>query len=429
MHPIDRRRWLALALSSPVLVAGCGGGTDTTKAQVRFINASAYDALTLEVDDEDLFSSVGWGDETPYREVDPGDCESTISRSGSASALVPAFTPSLSEDDSFTVLAWGPLGDLDWTLIDENSSEPDDDESRLRVFNGATDAGALDVYVTAASESLEDAVPTFPAAAVGELGAFATIDAGTWRVRVTAAGSKTDVRLDRPGVVFGGERVHTLVLSAADSGVLVDGLLLREQTRALTRLEVDQARVRVAAATVGGQTVTATVAGQELLSSASPAVGDYARIDAGPPELAVAIGGVPVSVPAAPSLVAGADYTVVVFGSAGAAASAWLLDDNRLPTDRTKARIRLVNAVSDLDSTLSLKLGTSQLATSVKIGSGSDYVSATPTSSGTLVVTSPALGSALLTLPEQILEAGKVYTVLVGGSADAPVGGLIEDRT
>ncbi|MCK7500823.1 MAG: hypothetical protein MZW92_69545 [Comamonadaceae bacterium] len=102
----------------------------------------------------------------------------------------------------------------------------------------------MDVYVTAENEPLANAGS---AETVGQAGGFVNIRHDTWRVRVTAAGSKTDVRLDIPGVVFDGERVYALVLSAATGGMLVDGLLLRQETRAQARLAVTQTRVRVAA--------------------------------------------------------------------------------------------------------------------------------------------------------------------------------------
>ncbi|MBK1711645.1 DUF4397 domain-containing protein [Rubrivivax gelatinosus] len=429
MQQINRRRWLSLALSSPVVLAGCGGGEDTTKAHVRFINASSYDSLTLKVDGDNLFSSIAYGIETKYKDVDPGDCDSTISRSGSASALVSTFTPSLSEDDYYTILAWGPVGDLDWLQLDETTSDPDDDQSKVRVFNGATDAGVLDVYVMGADDTLADSVATQSAAAVGTLNDFIKIDSGTWRVVVTASGSKSDVRLDVSDIVFGDGKVYTLALTAAASGVLVNGLLLREEKSTLTRIDVTDARVRVAAAAAANATVTATVDGTELLSSGSPVVSDYALVDAGTPTVAVAIGSTDVS-SSLPSgtLVAGTDYTLLVYGSAGAPAAVWLTDDNTLSTDSSKGKIRLINAISDLGSTLSLKLGSSQLVTSVAVGTASAYVDVSTASSGTLIVTSPVVTGSVLSLTEQVIEAGKVYTVLVGGSAAAPAGDLVEDH-
>lgn len=429
MQQINRRRWLTLALSSPVVLAGCGGGTDTTKAHVRFINASSYDALTLEVDDDDLFSSIAYGDETKYKDVDPDDCDSTISRSSSATALISTFTPELSEDDYFTILAWGPVGDLGWQLLDENTSDPDDDKTKVRVFNGATDAGELDVYVTAEDDTLSDSVAMQSSAAVGTLNDFVTIDKGTWRVRVTAAGSKTDVRLDVSGVVFSGGKVYTLTLAAASSGVLVNGMLLREEKQALTRIDVTDARVRVAGAAAANATVTATVDGTELLSSGSPVVSDYALVDVGTPTVTAAIGTTDVSsAVASQALEAGVDYTLVIYGSAASPVAVWVEDDNTLSTSSSKAKIRLINAISDLGSTLALKLGSSPLASGVAVGAASSYAEVSATSSGTLTVTSPALTGSVLTLTEQIIEAGKVYTVLVGGASGAADGGLVEDH-
>ncbi|MGC4078838.1 MAG: DUF4397 domain-containing protein [Rubrivivax sp.] len=429
MQQINRRRWLSLALSSPVVLAGCGGGTDTSKAHVRFINASSYDALTLEVDGDKLFSSIAYGDETKYKDVDPSDCDSTISRSSSATALISTFTPSLSEDDDYTILAWGPVGKLGWQLLDENTSDPKDDKTKVRVFNGATDAGALDVYITAADDTLADSVAMQSSAAVGTLNEFVTIDKGTWRVRVTAAGSKTDVRLDVSGVVFGGGTVYTLTLAAATSGVLVNGLLLREQKSALTRVDVADARVRIAGAAAANATVSATVDGTELLSSGSPVVSDYALVDVGTPTVTAAIGTTDVSgVLPAQTLVAGVDYTLVVYGNAAAPVAVWIQDDNTLSTSSTKAKIRLINAVSDLGSTLSLKLGSSQLVSGVAVGAASSYAEVSSTTSGTLTVTSPALSGSVLTLSDQIIEAGKVYTVLVGGASGAAAGDLVEDH-
>ena len=46
-------RWTALLACAALLLAGCGGGADRTKAQVRLVNASSgYPALDLVVADQ-----------------------------------------------------------------------------------------------------------------------------------------------------------------------------------------------------------------------------------------------------------------------------------------------------------------------------------------------------------------------------------------
>jgi hypothetical protein len=195
-------RWIA-ALSAAALLAACGGSDDNdrTKAKLRLVNASAYTALDLRVEDELRQGGVAYGETAGYVEVDPGEADSKITRSGSATALL-AFTPGVERKKHYTVLTYGAEGALQQMLVDDNVGEPDSGRTLLRVVNAAPDAGKLDIYLTGTDEPLASAVPVQAGAEYGVANGLLTLDSASWRLRVTAAGSKTDLRLDLPALVL-----------------------------------------------------------------------------------------------------------------------------------------------------------------------------------------------------------------------------------
>ena len=110
----------------------------------------------------------------------------------------------------------------------------------------------------------------------------------------------------------------------------------------------------------------------------------------------------------------------------------WVEDDNRLPTEAARLKLRLVNAVAETVLPLAMTLDFGPVADSVAVGSASPYASVEPTTGGgtdgVLSITTPALGSPLLTLSDQILRANGVYSVFLAGTRDAPLAVLRKDR-
>ena len=90
------------------------------------------------------------------------------------------------------------------TVIAEDTAAPAAGTASLRVFDAATDAGAIDVYVTDPAVDITTLTsPTFSFSSSTSLQAsgFLSIAPGTYRVRVTGAGNPADLRLDMPSVV------------------------------------------------------------------------------------------------------------------------------------------------------------------------------------------------------------------------------------
>ena len=423
--------WKTAVVITACLLAACGGGPDRTKAQVRLVNASSgYPQLDLRVDGQLRQGTVAYGAAEGYVEVEPSRASSTISSVGSATPLL-TFTPGVSEKKFYTLLAYGAAGALRQQSLDDNASAPDTGRALLRVFNAANDAGGLDIYLTGTSDSLDTAVAIQTAAAYGTLGAWITVNSASWRLRVTAAGSKTDVRLDVPLLPLPSKQLATLVLTPGAGGVLVNALLLVQQG-AVTRHDSQQARVRLAAVVANSGTVGAQVGTTPLaVGNGSPSLGDYLLLPAGASTVVVSVNGQAVSASSF-TLLPGQDYTLMVHGPLAAAQVSWVLDDNRLPADVSRAKLRLINGLSDTAAPLAMTLDFGTVASAVAVGTASVYVSVTPTSGGgtdgRLAITAIGVTTPLFTANDQILRASANYSVLLVGPQAAPTGIVRRDR-
>jgi hypothetical protein len=420
-------RWTAaLAAAVLTLLAACGGGADHTKAQVRLVNASSgYAQLSMRVDDELRQGPVAYGESASYVEVNPGKVM-TLQSGGSSTSLL-SFTPSVSVKRYYTVLAYGPLGKLKQLSLDDNLGAPDTNRALLRVVNGAPDAGALDIYLTASNDTLDAAVPQLSGVAADAVSDTITVNSGTWRLRVTAANSKTDLRLDVPALTLSSKQVATLVLSPAVGGVLVKGLLLTQQGE-ITAQAPTQARLRVAAGLSDTSRVSVRLGGAPVLSNiTSPAVTQYVLVNAGTQTLGVDIGGTSLGSSTYP-LVAGAEYTLLVYGTPAAAQPIWIVDDNNLPTDRTQARVRLVNGVEGLAGTVSLSVDFTPMADNVAAGLASSYAALAATTTAQISVTVAGVDTPLFSAIDQPFAAASNNTVFVLGSASNAKGFLRKDR-
>jgi hypothetical protein len=420
-------RWLATVAVAALSLAACGGGTDKTKAQVRLVNATIdYGSLQMSVDGSLRQSGLGYGSTADYTEVDPGKAASIISQTGSATSLL-SFTPSVSKGDYYTVLAYGALGTLKQVTLDDNGSAPDANQTYLRVINAAPDAGSLDVFITGSSDSLASSVAVQAGAAFGSLGSYLTINSGTWRLRVSGANAKTDLRLDLTGLVLDSKQVATLVLTPGTGGVLVNALLLTQQS-GINRLDNTQARMRLTAGVTSGGSVTASVGGTTVGTGlTSPVASTYTLVPAGAQSLSVSVNGNAVTAPTGP-LTAGADYTLLVYGSPTSPVATRLQDDNHLPTDTTQAKLRLVNGVSPLSTPLALTADFLPIASNVSPGAASDYGSVLATTTAKLSVTAAGQSTALFSAVDQVFSANANYTLFVVGSDSAAVGILRKDR-
>ena len=422
-----RGRALLAALMIPLaLLSACGGGSSSdSNAKIRLVNASiAYaSGLDLVVSDTKLASSISYGNASSYADASASSITTLVQSGGTT---ITSLSPTLSADKHYSLIAYGWAGNMKSTILQEEEDAPDASYAKLLVLNLAADAGTLDIYLTQSVDDLSSATATVSALAGSSSSGYKTISAGTYRVRVTGYGKNSDLRLDIPSITLSSKQVATLVITPTQGGVLVNSLLISQQGSVST-YSTSNARARVVAAVSDYGQVSATLGGSTLMStSIAPNIGEYQTVAAGASSLSVTVAGTAQPV-ATPTLTAGNDYTVLVWGEPGAPQITVMSDDNRLPTSGY-AKFRLINAVARLNAGLTMTLDYSAIATNIQPGASSSPSTVSSSSSSLLQVTSPTSGTPVYSISDLPVTSSGVYTVFMMGSASNIAGTLRRER-
>lgn len=420
---------MAIAALSLPLLSGCGGGGGSDgggDGAVRLVNAAdGYASLDLYANDTEIAAAVASDSAGDYVTLGSNTYTFKLKRAGSSTTASSAAR-TVSGNTSYTLLAYSTADSLRTVLLSETEEAPSSGAAKLRAFNGSVETGSVDVYVTDPAASLDDSSPTVASVGTERVSSYNEISAGTYRIRVTAAGDKSDLRLDLPSVVLSDQQITTLVLTSTPGGVLVNGLTMDQKSTVAARKN-PSARVRLVAGADANGSVAATANGVQLSAGLrSPTVGNYVLVPAGALTLTVRLDNQAVAT-GATTLAAGSDVTLLVTGVAGGNARATLIaDDNRPPLNSANAKLRLVNGVGSLASPLTLTADLSAIATDIAANAASTPVAIPAGTTTDLEVTS--LGQSLFAATDVTLLAGRVYTVFMLGDANAPVGVARRDR-
>lgn len=439
-HTIARlSRALAAALAL-IAVSACGGNDDDKDSgSLRVVNATA-DVASIDVtvegldDDNDdsgevrLSSDVLRDGQGEYTSVEEGNWRIRLKRAGASSSLA-LNSAAVSGGERYTIFAYGREGDyrLITAFDDEDEDAPSSGKAKVRVLNAAPDAGSVDVYVTETNALLEDTIPAHSSVAGGTLGFYTTIDRGTFRLRVTAAGDKDDVRLDVEGLELPNRELVTIVLQPGPGGLLVNALVSQFQG-SLSALKNLYARVRLVASAAANAAVTATVGTTSLnVNLRSPSVGSYALVPAGSLTASIRVNG-SVSLNETVSLEAGGDYTLAVFGDALAPSWRLITDDNRPPSSGERAKMRLLHLADGVGSALTLVKDYVGVANDVPYSNASSYTLVTSATAARIEVTSPLSVTPLFLAEDVSLPSRSVFTAFMLSGAASPTGILRRER-
>jgi hypothetical protein len=408
-----------LACAVMTLSACGGGGGSSGTASVRLANAtSTHASLDLLANGAAAVTATPTDTVSAYVGVVSGGPSLQVNDSATNTALG-TIAPTLVNGAHYVVVAYDSGGTLHTTVIGEDVVAPAAGTSSLRIIDAASDAGAIDVYVTdPATDITTLSTPsfTFPLATTLQTSQFLSFAPGTYRIRVTGSGNPSDLRLDIPSVTLASQEVGSVILTPSVGGTLVNGAVLAEQA-AYTAARNPNARVRLAAAVTPGATVTANAGGTAISPGnvLAPAVGAYAVIPA-TAAINVSVNGASVGAPAT-TLTAGSDATLLVYGSAAAPTTTLIADDNHLPASSSNFKLRLLNGLTGAAQPLELDAAFAVVASNVTPGTASSYA---------LVPSSTVLGLNVFSLTtltsfynNQALSipGNAVYTLFILGDA------------
>lgn len=424
-----------IALLASLALASCGGGGGGGgNAKIRLLNLSTgYSSLDLitnidaDDDDDDETQATGVALETvsSYAELDPDDYTIKVKRTGSGSVLRSFAGEQLVEDTINTYVAYGEVGAFGALRLDDTQDEADSGETKLSVAN-LSSAGALDVYLTDEGVDLPDTTPVLSSTT----SAFAAIavDSGTFRLRVTAAGDSSDVRLDVSNFKLEDRGVAALIFTSTQGGTLANAIYMPQEGQP-TKLVNTKARVRAAIAVANGGSASVQVAGVSVLAAATAGVigSRYVLLPSGSQPVAIQVNGTAVTVPNV-SLTAGADYTLLVWSNASGPQASLITDDNRLPSTAGQAKLRLLNGMSTLAAPLTLSLDFSPVVEGALTGQASDAVEVSSGSDRQFDVSNTSTAGNILTRTGLSLQSASVYTFFMTDNGGTPIGVLRRDR-
>jgi hypothetical protein len=407
---------------------------NTATAGIRILNVSTgYDPLDLyptsegSSTDSTLFTAIARNTATSYASLKADTYSLKFRKNGSAGNLLTEAS-TLVEDKRVTYVAYGSSGGLRVFAVDEQTEAPDASYTKVQVLNGTT-ADGLDVYLTGADDALGDVSPAIGSITARASSGFSTIRSGTYRLRVTSGGSKTDVRLDVPVVTLPSTGVLSLVLTEATGGVLVSAVLLPQQGDPVLYAN-NTVRIRGAAGLTSGALVSMTVGGTEIVTrrSARSFIADtYTTRASGAAAVVVYVDNVAVG-SGMVTLEPGHDYTLLAWDAGTSVQISLVADDNR-PSATHRARVRLINAMSGSVVPVTLSVNYSPIAEYIEAGTVSTAAELDAGADYQFDVSNAQTLAPLLTRESVTLLADGVYTFfLAGGGTSTITATLRKDR-
>jgi hypothetical protein len=425
-----------VACFSLSLLASCGGSGDDEggDAKIRLLNLSTgYTSLDLitnidaDDDDEDETQSEGVALEvvSEYTTLDPDDYTIKVKRTGSGSVLRSFAGEELVEGTVYTYVAYGEVGAFGALRIDDTQDDADAGETKLSVANVST-AGALDVYITDTDTELDDTTPVLSSVGAS-LASFST-DSGTFRLRVTAAGDNSDVRLDIGAFELPDRGIGSLILTSSQGGTLANAVYLPQEGQP-TKMLNTKARLRGAVAVADGGNASIQAGGKAVLTSQTAGViaSKYTLLDAGTLPVTLTVNGAAVNASDV-TLQAGADYTLLVWSNAAGPQTSLILDDNRPPSSSSSAKVRLLNGMSTLGAPLTLSMDFSPLIEGTPVGQVSEEVEVSSGTDRQFDISNTSTSTPVLTRGSITLQANSVYTFFMTDNGATPIGVLRRDR-
>ncbi len=197
-------------------------------SNVRAIHASSdAPAVDVLVNGQKAFENITFGTATDYATVPYGNQKVQVNVAGTNTTALQTILW-FSRNMDFTVIALNPVADIDALVLNDSAdgnAKPGAGKSKLRLVHAASQAGTVDVYITAPNAGIESLDPTISNFMFKANTKYLEVNSGAYRVRITAPHSKTAV-IDTGAVTLPSGGVFTGVALDPKPGSNAFGALL-----------------------------------------------------------------------------------------------------------------------------------------------------------------------------------------------------------
>jgi hypothetical protein len=430
-----RLAWLSVAVLVLATIAGCnlksGGYNTTSPPKIRMVNTSIdLGAVDVTIGGVNTAAFLGYEVFTPYRSASTGAQPVVVTSSGSTTPLIET-TQDFENGDKFQYIVYGRADAPKALTISDNIELPGGGHYKLRFVNVAIEQGALDLYVTSPDvSSLDNVAPTIANIPVGGSSGFLELDAGSLDVRVTLHDSKV-ILYDSGQLQLSERNAYTLVAYGRGDPALVSVAQLTHDTLGSGQVLASQlGKSRTVNAAVGIPAINTVLDDDKLVASGTAygTISPYTLITPGTRSVRIDATSAPGTAITTNSLFfpPGGDTTLVVYNALGNQRAVTFQDANLPPLVPGNARVRVINAGSDIGAVNLLVNGTLTVG-SLPDGTASLYFELPPASYVASFV-DPTTSATLLDIPALVLGAGHTYTLVLVGSAGQFSYVLAQDR-
>lgn len=163
-----------------------------------------------------------------YADIDAGARTIKVRKAGAAADLV-SVPQTIVQGKAYTIVAMGTEAAPQHLALTDDFTNPAANKAKLRVVHAAMGQGNVDVYVLEELDDLAAATAKAANIAPKAASAYVEVDAGTYVVVLTAAGTKTPV-LTMNAVALTTGRVRTIVaVEKAGGGAPIEGVVFADK--------------------------------------------------------------------------------------------------------------------------------------------------------------------------------------------------------
>jgi Domain of unknown function (DUF4397) len=420
---------MTLTIALALLLGACGGGSDSNRAQIRFVNVSpGTDSVNFSFADATAASAIAYHSASAYQGVDAGSPEFKVKSTTTGATLVDQ-TVTIAKGTHYTFLIYGGGTAVSAASLVDDIEDASSGKFKMRLSHSATGAGSLDVYLLSSGTSVNDSTPAYSAIGYAANTGFSEYSSGSYNIVLAPTGTK-EVIYDSGSQKLSEKTKLTLLIFATGSGKLVNAALLLDDGSATTNFADNlYSRFKFINAGTNLRTADVLLDGSVALANIPyGGVSSYATIGTGARNVKIEASSTPGAYlyDHAQTLSAGEDYSLVAYSVAGtSSANLFALKDNNLPPTSGKAKLRVVNASSD-NTSYDAYIDYGKAVPGLAPATGSAYQEL---DGGTYVLSFAATGSTnqVVTLTGQALDAAHVYTVYVYGQTSAVAAVLVKD--